>query len=82
MFRTNKRSKTPRKVNGPRLGAFVTSSGEVTVRIVQAGERPTLPAATVLAVSGARAAVAAAAAIVAARIQAHATRPVTVTVLA
>ena len=82
MRRTSKRSKAPRAVNGPRVGAFVSSNGAVTVRKIEAGERATLPAATVLATGEGKAAVAAAAAIVAARIPAHATRPVSVTVLA
>jgi hypothetical protein len=81
MRKIGQRSLAPRETTGPRVGAFVTRDG-VTVRVLDAGERPSLPGATVLASDGTREAIVAAAQMVAARVLAHARQPIPVTVQA
>jgi hypothetical protein len=78
MHKPNKRSKAPRETTGPRVGAIVTRDG-VTVRTLGAGERETLPRATVLADDGSADAIRRAAMVVAERVLAHARQPIPLT---
>jgi hypothetical protein len=79
MRKIGQRSLAPRETTGPRVGAVVTRDG-VTIRVLNTGERPTLPAATVLADDASAEAVRRAALVVADRIKAHARQPIPLTV--
>ena len=81
MIKVNRRSKAARRTEGPSLGAFLTRTG-ITVRVIEDGERPTLPGATVRATGDAREAVSLAAEMVAERIKAYARKPIVITILA
>lgn len=80
MRKVSKRFRGERAVEGPMIGAFLSADG-LTVRVIANGERPTLPRATVKATDDSRAALIAAARIVASRIVAAATREVDIAVL-
>jgi hypothetical protein len=67
----------PVTVTGPRVGAIVTRNGDVTVRVLGSDERPTLPGATVVAENDTLDALRRAAAVVTARILAHARQRIT-----
>jgi hypothetical protein len=80
MRKIGQRSLAPRETTGPRVGAIVTRDG-VTIRVLNGGERPTLPGATVAAADETVGAIRAAAQAVAERILAHARQPIPLTIL-
>jgi hypothetical protein len=79
MLRPNQRSKGPRAVDGPRVGAIVTPNG-VTVRVLGPGERPTLPRATIFAADDSMESIREAARVIVERLRAAARKPFVITV--
>jgi hypothetical protein len=80
MRKQNKnRSKAPRRMTGPRVGVVV-KNGAATVRVLEDGERESLPRATVKANNATRSALQSAAEIVTARLRANMRKPMPVIV--
>ena len=82
MVKVTRRSKEPRKTEGPTVAAFGERDGTLTIRVLGEKERAPRSRFVVKAAGEGRAEISAAVAEVAKRIKVHATRPVVVTVLA